>query len=74
MAESKTGKTAELSCGPARVAKWFREMKAELKRLCDPKQVLNNTWVVVVTVLTGLVISFWPAATQGISLLVGLKK
>jgi preprotein translocase subunit SecE len=61
-----------------RIAKWFREMKAELKKVVwpTPKQVLNNTWVVVVTVLiVGLVISlFGLAATQGISLLVGLKK
>ncbi|HHU07587.1 MAG TPA: preprotein translocase subunit SecE [Clostridiaceae bacterium] len=61
-----------------RIAKWFREMKAELKKVVwpTPKQVLNNTWVVVVTVLiVGVVISlFGLAATSGISFLIGLAK
>jgi len=61
-----------------RIAKWFREMRAELKKVVwpTPKQILNNTWVVIITVLiVGLVISlFGLAATQGISLLVSLTK
>lgn len=36
-----------------RISKWFREMKAELKKVVWPtkKQVLQNTLVVIVSVL-----------------------
>ena len=36
-----------------RLAKWFREMKSELKKVVWPsgKQLLNNTLVVLVSVL-----------------------
>jgi len=61
-----------------RIAKWFREMRAELKKVVwpTPKQVANNTWVVILTVLVvGLVVSlFGLAATSGISFLIGLTK
>jgi preprotein translocase subunit SecE len=60
----------------SRSAKWFREMRAELKKVVwpTPKQVANNTWIVIATVLiVGLFISlFGVAASQGISLLIGL--
>jgi preprotein translocase subunit SecE len=59
-----------------RSSKWFREMRAELKKVVwpTPKQVMNNTWIVVLTVLVvGLVISlFGIAANQGISFLISL--
>ena len=61
-----------------RIAKWFREMRAELKKVVwpTPKQILNNTWIVIVTVLVvGLVVSlFGLASTSGISFLIGLTK
>lgn len=61
-----------------RTSKFFREMRAELKKVVWPsfKQVVNNTGVVIVTVLiVGAIISlFSVAATQGVSLLVGLGR
>ena len=37
----------------SRLARWFREMKSELKKVVWPskKQVMNNTVIVLVTVL-----------------------
>ena len=56
-----------------RIAKWFREMKSELKKVVWPtgKQLLNNTLVVLVAVIIVGVILFafdWLAG-EGISLL-----
>lgn len=56
-----------------RIAKWFREMKSELKKVVWPtgKQLLNNTLVVLVAVILVGVILFafdWLAG-EGISLL-----
>ena len=56
-----------------RIAKWFREMKSELKKVVWPtgKQLLNNTLVVLVAVIVVGVILFafdWLAG-EGISLL-----
>jgi len=38
---------------PSRIAKWFREMKSELKKVAwpTPKQVLKNALIVVACVL-----------------------
>ncbi len=38
---------------PGRVARWFRELKAEFKKIIWPsrKQVINNTLVVIACVL-----------------------
>jgi preprotein translocase subunit SecE len=59
-----------------RSGKWLRELKAELKKVIwpTPKQIVKNTWVVIVTVLiVSLVVSlFGVAANQGIRLLIGL--
>ncbi len=56
--------------------KWAREMRSELKKVVWPtwKQVVNNTGVVIATVLlVGIVISLFSfAAQQGISLLINL--
>lgn len=58
------------------ISKWFREMRAELKKVVWPtlKQVTNNTWIVILTVfIVGLFIAlFGIAASQGISFLIGL--
>ncbi len=47
MAEAKKGKFF------ARLARWFREMKSELKKVVWPskRQMLNNTLIVLVCVL-----------------------
>ena len=58
------------------IAKWFRELKSELKKVVwpTPKQTLNNTGVVVVVVVAvGAVIALFSlAATEGVSLLIEL--
>jgi len=54
---------------PSRIAKWFREMKSELKKVTWPtrKQVVNNSWVVlVVVVICALVL--WGFDTLGSAL------
>jgi len=43
-----------------RIARWFREMRSELKKVVwpTPSQITNNSWVVIVSVLAvGLVIA-----------------
>ena len=47
MAEAKKGKFC------ARLARWFREMKSELKKVVWPskRQILNNTLIVLVCVV-----------------------
>ena len=56
-----------------RVAKWFREMKSELKKVVWPsgKQLVNNTLIVLGAVLVvGIIVVFFDwAAGQGVSLL-----
>ena len=56
-----------------RLAKWFREMKSELKKVVWPsgKQLLNNTLVVLVSVLiVGIVVCLFDLlAGFGIDLL-----
>jgi len=56
-----------------RLAKWFREMKSELKKVVWPsgKQLLNNTLVVLVSVLiVGIIVCLFDLlAGLGIDLL-----
>ena len=56
-----------------RLAKWFREMKSELKKVIWPsgKQLLNNTLVVLVSVLiVGIIVCLFDLlAGFGIDLL-----
>ena len=58
------------------VVRWFREMRSELKKVVWPtwKQVLNNSWVVIVMVLiVGVIIGVFDfLAGQGISALISL--
>ncbi len=44
----------------SRIAKWFREMRSELKKVVwpTPKQVVNNTLIVIAAVLLMGVIIF----------------
>ena len=59
-----------------RIGKWLRDLRSEAKKVVWPtwKQVVNNTGVVIATVLlVGIVISLFSfAAQQGISLLINL--
>ena len=56
-----------------RLAKWFREMKSELKKVVWPsgKQLLNNTLVVLVSVrIVGIIVCLFDlVAGFGIDLL-----
>ena len=45
---------------PGRIAKWFREMRSELKKVSWPtfKQVVNNSGIVLMAILiVGLIVS-----------------
>ena len=60
----------------ARVGKWFREMRSELKKVVWPsrKQLINNTLIVLGAVLVvGIIVgAFDVLAKQGVALLRGL--
>ncbi|HIY73373.1 MAG TPA: preprotein translocase subunit SecE [Candidatus Intestinimonas merdavium] len=52
-----------------RVARWFREMKSELKKVVwpTPKQTINNTVIVIVCVIVvGIFIWVFDALASGI--------
>ena len=52
-----------------RVARWFREMKSELKKVVwpTPKQTVNNTVIVIVCVIVvGIFIWVFDALASGI--------
>lgn len=55
------------------ISKWFREMRSELKKVVwpDGKQLLNNTIVVLVSILiVGIIVCLFDfLAAQGMSLL-----
>ena len=46
--------------GSNRIARWFREMRSELKKVVwpTPKQIMNNTFVAL-TVMTTAAIVIW---------------
>ena len=74
----KDSKKAEKNDKPgffARVGKWFRDMKSELKKVQWPtkKQTLNNTLIVIVCVIVvGLCIALFDfVANNAIGLLLG---
>ena len=51
----------------ARLSRWFREMKSELKKVVWPnrKQLINNTWIVLVMlVVVGAIIAAYDYASQ----------
>ncbi len=72
-APKKAKKKASLR---SRVAKWFREMKSELKKVIWPskKQVINNTVVsLVVMVVAAIVIwAFDSLASAGVQALIAI--
>ncbi|MCI8594006.1 MAG: preprotein translocase subunit SecE [Oscillospiraceae bacterium] len=79
--EKQAKKTADKEKKPgvfARIARWFKELKAELKKVSWPswKQTLNNTWVVIVcVVVVGIFIWVFDAVAGGVvSALISLVK
>ena len=81
MADEKTTQTTSKPAkkkvkGSNRIAKWFREMRSELKKIVwpTPKQILNNTIVsLVVIVVAAIVIwGFDQIAAQGVRALISL--
>ena len=75
---SKKDKKSDKNAKPgffARVGKWFRDMKSELKKVQWPtrKQTINNTLIVIACVIVvGVFIGLFDlVAQQAISLLLG---
>ena len=69
MSEEKIEKTEQSGSKPSakrkikgknRFARWFREMRSELKKVVwpTPKQIVNNTFVAL-TVMTAAAIAIW---------------
>ena len=52
--------------GRNRIAKWFREMRSELKKVVwpTPKQIVNNTFVAL-TVMVAAAIVIWAVDQAG---------
>ena len=78
---AKKDKKSDKNANPgffARMGKWFRDMKSELKKVQWPtkKQTLNNTLIVIVCVIVvGLCIALFDfVANEAISLLIGAFK
>ena len=75
-AQAKKDKKSEKKPGIfARIGKWFRDMKSELKKVQWPtrKQTINNTLIVIACVIVvGVFIGLFDlVAQQAISLLLG---
>ncbi len=75
--EKKTDKNAKPGFF-ARVGKWFRDMKSELKKVQWPtrKQTINNTLIVIACVIVvGIFIALFDfVASEAIGLLIGAFK
>ena len=76
--QAKKDKKSEKNAKPsffARMGKWFRDMKSELKKVQWPtrKQTINNTLIVIACVIVvGVFIGLFDlVAQQAISLLLG---
>ena len=69
---AKVDKKAKKDAKPGffqRIARWFREMKSELKKVVwpTPKQTVNNTVIVIVCVIVvGIFIWVFDALASGI--------
>lgn len=63
---------------PKRIAKWFREMRSELKKVIwpTPKQTLNNTVVALVLMFAAAIVvyGFDYVAQLGVSTLIRFAK
>ncbi|MCI9352418.1 MAG: preprotein translocase subunit SecE [Lawsonibacter sp.] len=78
-AQAKKDKKSEKKPGIfARIGKWFRDMKSELKKVQWPtkKQTINNTVIVIVcVVVVGVAIALFDfVAGEVIGLLIGAFK
>ena len=80
-AEKKAGKKPEKKSKPgvfARIGQWFKETKAELKKVQWPtrKQTVNNTLIVIAcVVVVGICIALFDfVAGEAIRLLIGAVK
>ncbi len=75
--EKKTDKNAKPGFF-ARIGKWFRDMKSELKKVQWPtrKQTINNTVIVIVCVIVvGICIALFDfVAGEAVKLLIGAFK
>ena len=73
MAEVNNKEPNFFSRTTTKIAKWFREMKSELRKVVWPsgKQLLNNTLIVfgAVVVVGVIVFAFDWLAAQGVALL-----
>ena len=73
MAELNNKEPNFFSRTTTKIAKWFREMKSELRKVVWPsgKQLLNNTLIVfgAVVVVGVIVFAFDWLAAQGVALL-----
>ena len=79
--QAKKDKKSDKNAKPgffARVGKWFRDMKSELKKVQWPtrKQTINNTLIVIACVIVvGIVIALFDfVAGEAIGLLIGAFK
>lgn len=77
--QAKKDKKSEKKPGIfARIGKWFRDMKSELKKVQWPtrKQTVNNTLIVIACVIVvGICIALFDfVANNAISLLIGAFK
>ncbi len=79
--QAKKGKKTDKNAKPgifARIGKWFRDMKSELKKVQWPtrKQTINNTVIVIACVIVvGICIALFDfVAGEAIRLLIGAFK
>ena len=79
--QAKKDKKSDKTAKPgffARVSKWFRDMKSELKKVQWPtrKQTINNTLIVIACVIVvGIFIALFDfVAGEAIGLLIGAFK
>ncbi len=79
--QAKKDKKSDKNAKPgffARMGKWFRDMKSELKKVQWPtkKQTVNNTVIVIICVIVvGIVIALFDfVAGEAIKLLIGAFK
>jgi len=60
--------------GKNRIAKWFREMRSELKKVVwpTPKQIVNNTFVAL-TVMAAAAIAVWALDQVGMQIFQAIR-
>ena len=60
--------------GSNRIAKWFREMRSELKKVVwpTPKQIVNNTFVAL-TVMAVAAVAVWALDQVGLQIFQAIR-